>query len=105
MLFTRVRRPFALAVLLLAGGCAADPFGDLCNASLDVSPDGRYLAAVSQIGEIRVWDLATGRRALLLPRGGVSKENQFAVRYFGAALRGNTGQLLFDCFSGTLCSF
>lgn len=97
-------RPLLMVLALVVSGCPHYPYGESSAPVLDVSPDGRYLLAVTNAGEIRVWGLREKKLLLLLPPGGQSSGAPVLPRYSGAALRGGTGSLLYECVVGVLCS-
>lgn len=69
---------------------------------VDVAPDGKYLAAIDRAGRISVWDLNSQRVVSSLEK--IQRTDLQEPGYSGMALRGTTGEVLYECKWGTLCS-
>ncbi len=95
---SHIRRSFRDRLQLLAGHSE-------CGICLTAAPDGRALASSDAYGEIRVWDLETGRSVQLAPRS--NRSTRWLVfspdsRTLASA-ECNTGEmLLWDVSSGRL---
>lgn len=91
------------AVAVGAWSCSLDPYGKKAVHRLDLSPDNRYLAAVTQAGRIVVWDLQTKQSVAYLGLGRFPGSRE-GVGSESVGFRGTTGELLYLCRYGRLCS-
>lgn len=101
-----------IAFLLLSwivpsvAGCSmnAYPYGPRSATYLDVSPDGKYLGAVSQDGELKVYHLESREVVFRQPKARTRGFPQTTgTRFVG--FRGLTESVLWDCRDGTVCLY
>jgi hypothetical protein len=92
-----------LGAAWLTYGCyPINPLGPRHVFVVDVSPDGRHLAAINRAGQIRVWDLT--KKVLVASLQKISNLDLKGRGYTAVALRGTRGEVLFDCEPSKLCA-
>jgi hypothetical protein len=80
------------------------PYGPSSFSYLDLAPDGSKLAAVSQDGTSRVWDLTTRKVIHGIPGFDPSAPFGGYVAEF-LTFRGKTGEVVGDCGPGQICAW
>lgn len=79
------------------------PYGSSSFSYLDLAPDGSKLAAVSQDGTSKVWDLTTRKVIHGIPGFDPSSPFGGYVAEF-LMFRGETGEVVGDCGFGRICT-
>lgn len=80
------------------------PYGPSSFSYLDLAPDGSMLAAVSQDGTSKVWELATRKTIYRAPGVDLSAPSGGYVAGF-LTIRGESGEVVGDCGCGRICAW